>query len=120
MAHLYSVSTGHWTTPEGLTFIGYSGFGSCRNDPETEALPGLGPIPRGRYAIGDEEESAVTGKVVMRLVPVGHDAHGRSGFEIHGDSREHPGRASHGCIILDRSHREAVSLSGDRELEVIA
>jgi hypothetical protein len=39
---------------------------------------------------------------------------------MHGDSKEHPGCASQGCIILPRPVREQVWHSGDRELEVRA
>ena len=39
---------------------------------------------------------------------------------MHGDSKEHPGCASHRCVILPRTVREQVWNSGDRELEVIA
>ena len=46
--------------------------------------------------------------------------HGRSGLLMHGDSKEHPGSASHGCVILPRSVREEVWQSGDRDLEVVA
>jgi hypothetical protein len=39
---------------------------------------------------------------------------------MHGDSKAHPGSASHGCVILPRATREEVWQSGDRELEVVA
>jgi hypothetical protein len=55
----------------------------------------------------------------MRLTPQGHNAHGRTGFLIHGDSRRNPGNASEGCIILNRSAREAIANSGDATLEVV-
>ena len=45
---------------------------------------------------------------------------GRDGFLLHGDSKESPGRASHGCVIMPRSVREQVWKSGDRDLEVVA
>jgi hypothetical protein len=45
---------------------------------------------------------------------------GRDGFLIHGDSVEHPGTASHGCIIMSRAIREAIAQSDDHELNVVA
>ena len=39
---------------------------------------------------------------------------------MHGDSIEHPGAASEGCIIVARPIREQVWESGDRKLQVIA
>jgi hypothetical protein len=115
----YEQRTGRFLDVDGEHIAtGYSGFGPCRNDPATERLAGLGPLPRGRYHIGHEVDSSTRGPVVLPLTPVGHDAHGRSGFLIHGDSREHPGQASHGCIILPRAVREMISDSEDRELLV--
>lgn len=54
----------------------------------------------------------------MNLEPVGHIAHGRTLFRIHGDSRLNPGTASVGCIILPRHVREQMSASGDIDLVV--
>jgi hypothetical protein len=45
---------------------------------------------------------------------------GRSGFLMHGDSKESPSSASHGCVILPSSVREQVWNSRDRDLEVVA
>jgi hypothetical protein len=56
----------------------------------------------------------------MHLTPEdGTDTHGRGGFLIHGDSLQHTGSASHGCIILPRPTRMEIAASEDRELEVI-
>lgn len=55
----------------------------------------------------------------MNLDPVGHAAHGRTLFRIHGDSRLSPGTASEGCIILPRHVRAQISASGDIDLVVV-
>lgn len=116
----YAVRRGLWSDANGdPVAFGYSGFGSSRNKPEDEAKPGLGPIPRGLYRIGREFDSDVHGPVCMALTPDGHDAHGRSGFLIHGDSKLHPGAASHGCIILARVERELIADSTDELLNVV-
>ena len=39
---------------------------------------------------------------------------------VHGDSKEHPGEASEGCIILPRDIRERLSTSRDRLLVVVS
>jgi hypothetical protein len=39
---------------------------------------------------------------------------------MHGDSKEHPGCASEGCVILPRTVREQVWSSGDHDLKVVA
>lgn len=102
---------------------GYSGFGVSKDHPNDEGVRDFGPIPRGSYTI--EAPGFVTspgphGPYVLPLVPgPDNDMHGRSGFLIHGDSVEHPGTASHGCIILDRPTRERIWKSNDRSLTVV-
>jgi hypothetical protein len=57
----------------------------------------------------------------MRLEPnQQNEMYGRAGFLIHGDSLEHPGTASLGCIVLGRLYREAIWASGDHQLQVIS
>lgn len=99
---------------------GYAGKGDARNDGAREAERDIGPLPRGRYLIAAPRDSENTGPYVLDLSPSGHDALGRTDFQIHGDSKLNPGDASRGCIILERSIREQISASGDAELEVIA
>lgn len=98
---------------------GYSGHGEHKNKPDDEAYTGLGPIPRGKWRITELYDSQRVGPYALKLAPVGHDAHGRSAFRIHGDSIKQPGTASHGCIILRRVAREEIWQSGDHDLEVV-
>ena len=97
MPWTYSQSTGKLTNGE-KTFQGYSGRGDARNKPEREAEVDVGPIPRGRYLMGIPFDSAVTTPFAIPLTPQGHNAHGRTAFQIHGDKAG--GNASKGCIIL--------------------
>ena len=56
----------------------------------------------------------------MRLAPnPGTQTYGRTDLEIHGDSRSHPGQASHGCIILPRDARDQLNASPDNTLRVV-
>jgi hypothetical protein len=97
----------------------YSGYGSHKNKPEDECLAGLGPIPRGVWRIVRwDDHHGSKGPTVAVLAPVGHDAHGRSGFLIHGDSGSHPGAASSGCIVAGPSYRARLRASGETQLEV--
>lgn len=117
-----------WDQSEGRLYrdgkfvsTGYSGAGIGRNNPALEAKVATGPIPAGRWKInGPPYNSANVGPFCLRLAPVGHAAHGRSAFLIHGDSAKRPGQASKGCIILPRNVRELIWASGDRDLEVVA
>jgi hypothetical protein len=101
--------------------IGYSGFGIGKNNPSAQSLVSIGPVPVGDYMIEGpfDLDGGAHGPYVFNLVPnVLNVMYGRSGFMIHGDSIEHAGSASHGCIILSRIAREAIGASTDRRLEV--
>lgn len=101
----WNVSTGEMFEGGELIGRGYSGKkGLPRNNPDWEGLQDMGPIPRGRYLIAKARFSNKTGPVALDLTPHGHDALGRSGFQIHGDNKLND--ASSGCIILPRPVRE--------------
>ena len=84
-----------------------------------EYLEDQGPIPRGQYTIGGAVDREDKGPVTMSLTPVGHNAHGRTSFLIHGRSRERPDDSSTGCIVLDRFERQSIAASGDTVLVVV-
>lgn len=120
MTWTYQQSTGDLKRDGRLIATGcYSGHGVHKNKPDDEALVAEGPIPRGKWKMTELYDSARVGPYAIKLVPVGHDAHGRSAFRVHGDSSAHPGMASNGCIVTRRTVREAIWTSGDRDLEVI-
>lgn len=103
---------------------GYSGMdiptAMGKNNPAMQDVPDVGPIPEGLWKIGSAFDSQIHGPVCMRLTPAhGTDTFGRSGFLIHGDSFEHPGEASEGCIVLGRMLRLAIVGSGDDLLQVV-
>lgn len=100
--------------------VGYSGKkGIWLNNPAQERVRDKGPIPRGQYRISAAYAHAQKGPVVMTLTPVGHNAHGRTSFMIHGDSRENPGDGSEGCIVLGPTFRSLIAASGDTVLSVV-
>lgn len=117
----YHQRSGRLLRDGALVGLGYSGDGPAptdgRNNPAMEAVRGKGPIPRGLWRIGLPRDSRRVGPHAMDLTPVGHDAHGRTAFMIHGDDKEND--ASRGCIILSRALRRRISGSGDRQLEVV-
>jgi hypothetical protein len=113
---VYVQTTGALSGP-GPAATGYSGAGSGRNNHDMEAVVNVGPIPVGLYAIGQPQNSPHLGPVVMALTPIGHKAHNRTGFMIHGDNRTHT--ASHGCIILGRATRQAIVSSDVHLIEVV-
>lgn len=118
---VYGVSKGELIRNDGMIIAhGYSGFGVDKNNPDSERKAGLGPIPRGLYRIGEISDNDMHGPMAFHLWPL-HDVEvfGRSGFLCHGDSKESPGAASHGCIILNRAAREEMYNSTDKLLEVI-
>jgi len=119
----YDSGSGEFHYPNGtLACSGYSGHGDGVNNPFLEDDPDVGPIPLGRYVIGEFLHSPKSGPMTAQLTPVaGTDDYGRSGFEIHGDEIGHVGQelASHGCIILPLQIREAIAASCDTDLEVV-
>lgn len=117
----YQQSTGNLTNAAGqLVGTGYSGSPAGKNDPTQQCLPDVGPIPRGNYSIGTPEDTMAHGPYAMPLTPDPTNSMcGRSGFLIHGDSIEHPGAASEGCIILARNFRTQIWTSGDHQIQVI-
>lgn len=119
MTWRWDQSAGELTRDGVLVSRGYSGAGRGKNNPALQKLPGIGPIPAGRWRITERYNSPNVGPAALKLEPVGHDAFGRSAFRIHGDSIAAPGTASHGCIILPRAVRDRIWGSGDRDLEVV-
>lgn len=119
MAWQYNQRTGQLSRNGQNIAVGYSGSGAGRNNPAMERVSNVGPIPQGRYNVGAPHPHPTKGPVTMALTPVGHNAQGRTNFLIHGDSIQHPGHASEGCIILDRATRQAIAVSGDTVLEVV-
>lgn len=118
----YDQSTGDLSHNGGFVGTGYSGAGRTpaqgRNNGALEGEAARGPIPRGRWHIGSPRDGGRLGPFVMNLDPVGHDAHGRSLFRIHGNNQADD--ASHGCIILARPIRDMIAASGDHDLDVVA
>jgi hypothetical protein len=99
---------------------GYSGHGAGVNSPAMQQVHEIGPIPRGVWSIGAPYDSDKTGPFTLPLIAANIDlCFGRSDFRIHGDSKEHPGEASHGCIILPRATRERINAEADRRIEVV-
>jgi len=115
---LYKQSTGDLWHAGSYEGRGYSGHGEGVNNGALEADPGVGPIPKGLWKIGPAHTSPHTGPITMDLTPVGHDAHGRTLFRLHGDNDALNHSASRGCIILGRALRLAISASGDDDLKV--
>lgn len=117
MTLVYKQSDGELRLDGEFEGYGYSGTGMGRNNPAAENIPSVGPIPRGNYSIGPAYDHPTLGPIVFNLEPVGHDAHGRSAFRIHGDSANHD--ASHGCVVCGRTIRERIRDDSEHDLEVI-
>ncbi len=101
---------------------GYAGHGEGKNNPAMQDVRSVGPIPAGLWRMVSVKDSPKTGQFTIVLMPEpGTDTRGRSEFRIHGDSRKAPGTASEGCIILNRTIRETIWASREKEplIEVI-
>lgn len=108
----FNSATGEFDRDGTWEGVGYSGYAAGRNNPAMEAVHSIGPVPRGLYIVTrcDPDEHPNLAMPVFRLTPDGWDALGRVGLLIHGDSVQHPGQASHGCIILGHSLRQSIDL----------
>lgn len=101
MGYIYIQSTGEFLLNGEVLATGYSGIGAGKNNPEMEGIVDVGPIPQGTFRITAIWNSSTLGPIACELeADAGTNTFGRSGFFIHGDSCQHPGLASHGCIIL--------------------
>lgn len=119
--HIWQQSTGEWKFPDDSVGYGYSGHPPHVNDPAAQDIPNTGPIPQGEWNIGVPYTDSEKGPLVMALTPLTYPGP-RFGFLIHGDLVGQVGKqmASDGCIVLERSLRQAIANSGDTGLLVIA
>ena len=117
----YAQKTGELQQDGKSVATGYSGSGPGKNNPELQQEHNVGPIPQGDWTIvGPPVNTAEHGPYVLKLTPsTDTPTFGRSGFLMHGDSKDSPGNASQGCVILPRAVRELVWKSGDPDLEVV-
>lgn len=101
--------------------VGYSGHGEGKNNPAMQSVHDVGPIPQGLWKMTALElETAEHGPYVIVLTPSPFtETFGRTGLLCHGDSVEHPGCASLGCVIMPHPVREEMWTSDDHFLKVI-
>lgn len=115
----YNQKTGELWDGDQYMAKGYSGLGEYKNNPDSEEIKGLGVIPRGSYHIGPLYNSPNVGPDALPLEALPDtDTFGRGDFKIHGDSLQHPGAASHGCIIMPHDIRLKIASGGYSTLEV--
>ena len=120
---IFCQSTGKFSNADAtLSAIGYSGNGEDLDDPSAQEVKDHGPIPQGKWLIGEFfDQVPGKGPVICTLTPDAEtETYGRSGFMIHGDNKAADHTASEGCIILPRQMREAIRDSKDHVLQVIA
>jgi hypothetical protein len=124
MPFTYQQTTGRFSRDGTLIGIGYSGHGAGLNNPQMEAVHGVGPIPAGPWTIGPAHADGALGPIAMNLDPVApFDAHGRTLFRIHGDNDLLNHTASDGCIVLGPAYRRQIAeavAGGDNDLTVTA
>lgn len=117
---IYEQGTGRISRNNAMLAIGYSGKGTGQNNPAMQNIPNVGPLPQGMFTIEAPIDSPTHGPFALPLAPdPENEMYGRSEFLIHGDSIQHPGEASEGCIIAQRFARERIWESGDHRLQVV-
>ena len=101
----YNDNTGDVT----VSTSGYAGAGAGRNDPNSQNLQNVGPIPIGTYRVGTP--GTRLGTDTRHLTPVGDTEtlfppnRNPYDFFIHGANPDRPDDSSRGCIILPRGTR---------------
>jgi len=96
-----------------------------KNNPDAVSVKGIGPLPPGKYIIGDPYDSPHTGPYTLPLTPdPSNTMYDRDGFKMHGfqvgtDPNDPYNPSSDGCIIQARGTRNQVGASPDKDLEVV-
>lgn len=119
---LFKQKTGEMFDAQGMLLgVGYAGRGAGKNNPAMQNVKGIGPLPVGWYTLQPPADDLVVGHYAMRLVPdKENEMFGRNSFFWHGDSSEHPGLASHGCIVHPHAVRAFGWMSGDHRIQVVS
>jgi hypothetical protein len=122
MAWTFQITSGTWLNQNNIPVgKGYAGHGDGLNNPAMCNVPDVGPLPQGRYTIGQPIQDNCVGIYALPLTPdPANQMFGRFGFYIHGDNPELNHTASDGCIILPRAVRNDIANSGDDDLIVTA
>lgn len=128
--YTYEQSTGRFCNPTSSLFaIGYSGNGEGKNNPSWQGVKMHGPCPCGIYtAVKMLDHDPHLGYYAIKLEPdaatrvfiisLGRDP---DSYYWHGDSVDHPGDASDGCLVSQRSPRiEFWDEDNDKKIQVIA
>jgi Tlde1 domain len=90
-----------------LSCNGYAGNGRGLNNPDAQNQQNVGPLPQGRYVVGEPNNRR--GPFTLPLIPgPGNNMFGRSGFLIHGDNAALNNSASEGCIVAPRYCRSRI------------
>ena len=107
----YEQATGRLLDPSGnLLGQGYAGHGAGVNNPSMQGVAEMGPLPRGKYKIGEPYTNPHTGRVTMNLEPdAANQMFGRGLFRIHGDNPLGNRSASEGCIVVPLGVRMAIA-----------
>jgi hypothetical protein len=124
MSWEYEIETGKMFDPSGaLVGTGYAGGDEGRspigtNNPDMQNVKGVGPLPCGLYTFATPIPQSHLGPFAIPLIPdPKNEMFGRGSFYCHGDTVP-SGKASEGCIIQNRSTRNAMWASTDHTLIV--
>jgi hypothetical protein len=118
---IYHQSTGQLFADDGTTLLGsgHAGNGAGLNNPTMQDVHNVGPLPCGRYSVGDFTTHVHLGPLSAPLTPLPDPwgaftwLRGRGGFYIHGPE------FSEGCIVMPEPVRAALAAGSDRTLVVI-
>ena len=120
MTWYFSQKSGNIRQDGAILCNGYAGNGVWKNDPGAQSVHNHGPLPRGKYRMGEPVlQHPTVGHYAIPLHPsMDNQMFGRSGFYWHGDNPGHLGESSDGCIVSALDPRIRAWNSGDHDLEV--
>jgi RHS repeat-associated protein len=98
---------------------GYAGHGTGVNNPDMQEVQNTGPLPRGNYTIGPQQDHGRLRSSMMLTPDSTNEMHGRSSFLIHGAHANDRQDSSEGCIIMSNEVRSQIANSGDDVLQVV-
>jgi len=108
MGMVYEQSTGNFYISGVFLERGFAGVaGEHQNNPASQCMKNIGPLPRGRYRmVPNIGSTKYVDSILLFPFPENYMCNPvRDEFLIHGDNRKFPRTGSTGCIVLSHPAR---------------
>jgi len=117
----YEQSTGNFYISGTFLERGFAGVkGEHQNNPASQCMKDIGPLPRGRYRMEKPKRSKYVEAIKLTPFPETDMCQPvRDNFFIHGDNVKFPRTGSTGCIILTITARRKILDAIDKGNDVL-